>query len=483
MIKLKSIVQAIMKNVKMREKAGISLLLASIIIGLLLVNLIVLAGGKNMLLISQVGTKMEQEAERALSMYNSKLYKHYGLWGMPETVDTFLVDHADVKRSIKDIEGVKGITFSGSEGLWEPFAMKTQIDAFMKARFPVVLATQTLDLLKQLKRGVHSQDINLMQSSILKSENSKAIGEFSSYLENVKDLEPSSESDTKASFNELTLEVLSALKKEMQSGLASSIDLETSTDVRQVDAESIFTLLNDAQAFMEFETNASYQKLALNEYALHMFPTQIHTSSLSSSYPITHSLRGFSLLNNEDKKLSLEHLITGKPVKEAEKSVKDSIWLMRFLCNVSSILGNNEKMSLYRKTANILSLAVVVASAGKIQLPPEALTYSIVTFIGMKEAGEDVQNLLKGEAVLFLPYTEKLRIKTHYHDYLRILLLTLPEEGVLERICSSLKEHFGENHYTTVSVELDWQSPYFSKMQEKFATRRSYVVYQEDENK
>ena len=176
-------------------------------------------------------------------------------------------------------------------------------------------------------------------------------------------------------------------------------------------------------------------------------------------------------------------LITGKPVKEAEKSVKDSIWLMRFLCNVSSILGNNEKMSLYRKTANILSLAVVVASAGKIQLPPEALTYSIVTFIGMKEAGEDVQNLLKGEAVLFLPYTEKLRIKTHYHDYLRILLLTLPEEGVLERICSSLKEHFGENHYTTVSVELDWQSPYFSKMQEKFATRRSYVVYQEDENK
>ena len=62
-------------------------------------------------------------------------------------------------------------------------------------------------------------------------------------------------------------------------------------------------------------------------------------------------------------------------------------------------------------------------------------------------------------------------------DDLRLMLMTVPQEQLLERLCVSIKEDFGSAFYISANLELDWSSPYFAEMHEVFTLRRSYAVY------
>ena len=463
---------------KKQEAAGISLFFACIMISLLLLNIIVLGGAKNLLLQTQAGNKLEQETERALSLYDVKLYSQYGLWGMHEKLAEWLAENEDVEESFRDIDGAGDYAFALSDPLLEPLALQEQINAFMKPRFPLVLAEQLLIFMKQIQGGVQNQELALMDDQLAETQNNIGVSEFSDYLDTVKDNEVDETSENLPSSGGLTVQVLSALKKELQDGLASGISLGGEQEGSAVEAENIFQLLADAQAMMDFEVGTGYERLGLNEYALRMFPAQVHVEGLAGDYPITESLRGHALEKDLNKtNLSVEFLLTGAKSREAEQKVRNKLYLIRLACQIGSILGNKEKMELYRKTAEILALAIAVVSIGEVSIPPEAITYSIVGIIGLKEAAEDTKKLIKGEAAALLPYTENMKTATRYHDYLRLMLMTVPQEQLLERLCVSIKEDFGSAFYISANLELDWSSPYFAEMHEVFTLRRSYAVY------
>lgn len=457
------------------DRASLSLFFAVIMAGLLLSNLIVLAGGKNMLLQSQVAVKLEQEAERLLSLFDADLYKQYGLWGMPENVSGFYREAQEVKVSYRETEGVEAYTVKLEEPLFKPLTLETQIHAFMKKRYPLVLAEQSLELLQQMQATTAGGELQELKQVLEKDRDQAKVAEFSSYLEAVR--EKGLEED--ASQETLTAQVLQGLKEAAQEGLAAEIRLAEGETVDRIDAPSLLNLITSAQNLLNYETGSNYERLTLNEYALRMFPAQIHQKQLSRDYPVSESLRAIPLQRSSNKYDSLEYLLTGLEREKAEERVSDYLFLLRFLSRVSGILANQEKMSLYRNTAAILSLAVGVASGGKVSLPPETLTYSIVSIVGLKEAADDRAALLKGESVELLPYQKKWRLPVNYHDYLRLMLLAVPRENLLERLCQSFSEIYPSAHYTGLILSLNWQSPYFATMQEKFSLERRYAVYEE----
>ncbi len=471
-----------------KEAAGISLFLAVILAALLLTNFVLLAGAKNHLLILKAGTKLEQEAERGLSLYNLNLFEDYGLWGMDEALAAYLIENPDVMASFSEIEGCREFHYELSEALWAPMSLKKQIQSFMSARFPAAVAEQLFSVLKNFKTGSASAELKEMENVLQEKELQKGFSDFTSYLEELPEEgeglgTEASEEKSDAEGNQvdaLTFLLMRALQEQIQEATATAIELGVETGGSAVTSQNLFSYLNQAHELLDFNTSATYDKLALNEYALRMFPAQVHVEGLPEDYPLAKSLRGKTLFKTvENEGLSLESLITGERREAAEQKIKSYVFMLRFLAHNVGILMNQKKMADYRSTATTVSLVISAASLGRFSIPPESLVYVIVCVAALKNAGEDVKDLLAGESVPYLPQHEQMKFPSYYHDYLRLFLLTISEEDLLRRLCQNLKAEFGKEFYCSITVGMEWQSPYFKEMKEDFVTRRQYAVYKE----
>lgn len=475
-------------RLRKKEAAGISLFLAVIFSALLLTNLVLLAGAKNHFHILQAGTKLEQEAERALSLYDLYLFDHYGLWGMAEDLEKHLAGHSDVRASFSEIEGCRGYSYELSGMLWQPMALKKQIRQFMTIRFPAAMAEQLFSVLKSFKAASAASELTTMEAALQKPELQKGFSDLNTYLEELpEELEqPSAESEEEETESEeqemdaLTFLLMRALQAQMQEATAAAVEFGVETAGSAVTSRNVFSYLSQAQSFLDFDTGTTYDRLALNEYVLRMFPARVHGSDLDEDYPLTKSLRGKRLTREEAKEhLSLESLITGDRRAIAERKITSYLFMLRFLVQSVGILTNQGKMAECRGTATTVSLVVSAASLGHFNIPAEALLYAIVCIAALKNASEDVNDLSEGKSVPYIPQHESMKLPSYYHDYLRLFLLTLSEEELLNRLCQTLKKESGKDVYTSVSVRMDWKSPYFPEMEEIFKTRRQYALYKE----
>lgn len=473
-----------------REEAGLSLFFASVMLALLSLNLILLYGGRNALLQQQAALKMEQEAERALSCYSSPLYERYGLWGMRADLAAELRASADVARSLNELEGAEAVDFELYAPLEERAALKTQITAFMAPRLPLTAAEEALSLFRAARAEAGQADLSEIKEVLGRARTAQGFRDLASFIGT---LPPAGEALPAAlppdgglspaggggRLSRAQRALLEALRSGLQEAAAAELDLGAGAGEEALEPPALLALLSEGEALLTLRAEGALGRLAINEYALRMFAAGTHTAALDEDYSPRLSLRGKPLTREgAAPRESVEFLIKGGERERAERGVARDLALLRFVLRLGSAAASPQKMAEYRRSAAILSLAVMLASAGKVKLEGETLAYALLIVDALKQALADLRLLLDGERVALLPDQPSVKLSLNYHDYLRLFLLQLDEALLLERLAAALGELEGCRYFTGVRLQLRWSSPYW-RDEQVFATERRYALYAE----
>ncbi len=151
---------------------------------------------------------------------------------------------------------------------------------------------------------------------------------------------------------------------------------------------------------------------------------------------------GYSSNDNKRETYTSEYVLTGKTLKNKQKWIVESeLGAIRVVINTMSILLDEKKMENY-----------LINSGGDVRLQ-----FLYVIFDAIKMSIIDVDKLMTGKSV------PVMKLACYYADYIKLLLLVLPEDIELERIGRCIEEELGidlSDSYVEVEKEGDFYYDY-----------------------
>lgn len=223
--------------------------------------------------------------------------------------------------------------------------------------------------------------------------------------------------------------------------------------------------LSDLLLLLQAPSEGVYGFLALREYPLGMFRNQVSFSDEVAELATGrgYNLRGVALSESEgEERLETEEVITGPADADMIKAaINWRITYIRLLFNLLGIVTNKARMQQFKNRATIISVVVTVVSLGNLSIPVSAIQAALVLAEAWRFSKNDQKALVKGGQIALLPYMKKSEIfQTIYEDYLRIFLLTVNKNDLLERTGKIVRDNLGNSNYVSgvkVSVSLEQQ--------------------------
>jgi hypothetical protein len=210
---------------------------------------------------------------------------------------------------------------------------------------------------------------------------------------------------------------------------------------------------------MTFATIPVYDKFCLMEYALGYFIPRvtIHAEQGSTQPLLTLDGRQMTDLATA-RSCEVECLITGiKDSHAASLVVRMAIISMRSFLQLVALLLDETRLAALRTAAVSIAGAIAVLSVGTVIFDPELLTWVLAVGEALKAGYQDSQRLIEGKAVPIWPGRGKINVNCWYQDYLRLLLLMLPQSMVLERSAQILERIMPGPYFTSLTAATTWQ--------------------------
>lgn len=472
---------------------SISLFLALILLALIACEWLLIRGARQRDDELRVRALAAHEADRQLAAYDSRLFENYGLLAVSEA-KLPPIPGPWATREMAAIGGQFALERKLTAPLADPEVLDAQIRAYMEPLYPELLRgslfTDMLTVFRGLKdfRSLGEESVSefggladfaaLMSSDVIQSLWLGVRDWGLRFLNREAEPQPTEPADTAdaVDMGEETLMTTGEALTESESAEAS--DLLTRIFSAQGHSGTIAELGVDPEACggSSFASAAALLerslesvrgagelipgRLLLASYGLHMFSHWPHIHG-AKDYPVERNLRGKKLRNLElENRLEVEHLAFGSDNQAvARASSFASLLGIRLALNTVSDLLSPTQMAKHGRRARILSLAIMVASAGEVSLEPELLRYVLLFVEAQLEALADTVKLVRGQAVKLLPHQSQFGIATHYSDYMYLFLLAVPEASLLQRIAGRIETNLGRSFHTTLSLELHWLDP------------------------
>ncbi len=403
----------------------------------------------------QVVRAMEAQTQTILARYDQS-YREYGLFAFrTDSVNTAVFD-----RMTNNLAG-QGLAVLSQQPVTEANVLVGAVTRYMKGLLPATYFNQVRLRLDQVDQSVGQLELGSQiqtlvsetQKNCLKSSAQELFGAVDNGLE-----------------EELAVEAqkaYQAYREEVDPDGDAYAELFDELDFLQPDSLSGFA--ENLDVLLDMETGAVYRKLCLIEYAIGTFRSGVDSWRSDSGTLTLKDLGGKPFLNMKDsRKLELEKIITGfQSEQAAQTAVKAFITACRTLVHLGSILSDQQQMETIRAAAAACSAAIALISGGTVVLEPETLTYVIAAAKAMGCGLDDMNKLGQGRAVRFWPDDVAVNPKLYYQDYLRVLMLMLPEDRLAERMGTRLEQIIGYQAYTEIKMSFDfsgrvveWQGGY-----------------------
>ena len=142
-----------------------------------------------------------------------------------------------------------------------------------------------------------------------------------------------------------------------------------------------------------------------------------------------------------DRPAEVEQVLTGAATPQtATRQVQLMIIALRSLINLADILTDQARMDGFRVQALAISTVISVASGATINIDPQLFACLLAVGQSIHTGQQDYQALADGHAVaLFQDRLSKYSIKLTYQDYLRLFLLSVPQDVLIRRIGNQIR--------------------------------------------
>ena len=447
---------------------------------------------------------LSAQVQVGLASYDRDLLDQFGLFGFKNLTP----DQTIIEGMLPSLAGADNcvITVRAEHPLYDRTELKAQLLMHMKARVPAIYLDVLAERLSQfaqclpgsktslpatksfsltaMKPGLPNPDGGLAEGTATFSNPAGGLVEGSAAFSNPT-----------GGLAEVLQDILPDLSKEMVRGLAESLfgdlidkledDLLRSvretyrryaTDwmgIGQDDAltdilgempdflnpQSLTALGSRIDQLMTFATPPIYDKFCIMEYALGYFvPRVTMRSENGASVPLL-TLDGRSMPDLPDGRASeVECLITGlKDAHVASLVVRMAIISMRSFLQLVALMLDETRLAALRTAATSIAAAIAAISVGTVLFDPELLTWVLAVGEALKAGYQDSQRLIDGKSVPVWPGKPKINMNVWYQDYLRLLLLILPQSLVLERSARLLEKIMPGPYYTALTAQTTWR--------------------------
>lgn len=441
---------------KYRRQAGaISLLTCMILPGVLLCFVAALSWSQANLDRLDFARSCEQSLSYSLASYNRKLWRDYNLRGL----DPNAADWQDGTNLSWQNREVASFELSGVKRLAEPEELKAQILRQMTWRAEVFTLKELISRYSSLTSACKA--ITSSRPSELLSDYDTADPKLLvDYPAEKKTLADSEEKAAEA----LTTEERSAALKQVTDLISECEDyLLPEHGYIPADSEVSFnpTTFNALTSFLDGLLDGGQypfrDRLYIQEYVMHYFTSAVDSEWRQDQQVAlkTPAGRGHKTLIEEGRQAELERLIFNQTDPDRAKSRTKSVcWALAFTEAVVQNTLSKSKQALYAAEAGAISISITTLSLGALNIPPESLKYLLLLADSLRMAKKVVDDLLAGRAWK-VQYKEFSCI-IYYRDILRVLLLSLSEESLLERLGKLISENFSAAFYSSIRLEASY---------------------------
>lgn len=270
----------------------------------------------------------------------------------------------------------------------------------------------------------------------------------------LEDLEET-EDEEKNFFKQILLDLLQEARKAFAFTME---DLSFNEDIFQNAVEKGLSALSDFEnTYAEFQRKTEiFDKVLLLQYILHHFAFQ--TAPFSSE--VKEDFYASLLSGIPRKELSptgtheVEAIFLGLEEKEAFQRCKQYLLLFRFLAHFTGVYQSGLDKQ-YVPFAQLLSTALYVLTAGSVYVPPEAFVLVLVSIDALKEAKKDVEKLIEGKGVAWIPHVLKEEI--FYSQCLFFMGLFQSKEKLLKMTREKIEKIFSSKFAQGVKAEIYYE--------------------------
>ncbi|MDD2533583.1 MAG: DUF5702 domain-containing protein, partial [Eubacteriales bacterium] len=310
-------------------------------------------------------------------------------------------------------------------------------------------------------------------ADVIEPEIKASLSDLFGQLDEISDLR---QNLTDGSFAEMTGQIVSPGAPEL-SGLNNLIQ---SLSWQQVDWSMVESPL--------------VQKYFLAEYSLAYFNRAVHIRLQDGESVVIRNLPGNAFSEMPPQRTTeLEQMLTGLPADEAQAWIRAQLTFLRSSITLAEMLQDEAQMAQFRSLALAAVTAISVLSSATINIDPKMLTWLFAIGQAIQEGLTQTTDLLSGEEVPL--FSENLlssssevasnllssglsKLDWYYSDYLRLFLLAMPKETLLDRIGQQITRALGEDFATEISLEVNVQDqvlPGPSNGQHLFSLKMGYA--------
>jgi hypothetical protein len=211
------------------------------------------------------------------------------------------------------------------------------------------------------------------------------------------------------------------------------------------------------EKFLNFPTGKLYEKICLAEYILgHFRPAVQMVVEQGKATPLA-TLDGRLYKDMpETRKNEAEQILVGTDKPEtAGRIVRIMMTSLRSFVHLTAILSDSSQTAALRTSAVAISAAMAAVSSGTLSLDPQIVFYLLVAGKAIKSGFEDYRTLAAGGAVAIYPSAGGRSLPVFYKDYLRLFLLPIPQEQLVERTSGMLTRLLPGPAYAGLRIQAD----------------------------
>lgn len=436
-----------------RRRGALSLLLLVIIVPLLLVFATGLSIARRIHDEAGLVRAMRQQLAASLAGYDPDLYQQFGVFGVPvESLEmTVFQETVPVRYATVSAE------LSAATDLFDQDALEQQIARTMKLRLPVLWLDQVFRLTGQ-------PDLSDWLDQVVPGK-TPSFGFSNPEQRKGESIFPA---------DVLPADLLSQMPKDLASLLEDLVQesLESVTEEDKLEIleqaldwlgdlsgqSSILAALPDGSGYLsglsgwldELSSGPNaplVHKAGLAEYCLAYLTTAVTVRQEDGKTEPLQTIRGLDLEDlAQTRPAEIERIITGTTDPDtARRQVKTGLTAIRSLIHLAAILDDGAEMALLKSEATAL-VAILAATTG-ILLDPESIAYLLALSQAILRGTEDVDDLQSGQAIRLIPPSllDQPLVMT-YADHLRLMLLVLPTDTLLERIGLCIQQTFPQEY-------------------------------------
>ena len=438
-----------------RRSGALSLLLISIVMPLVLVLSTCLSIARRQADEAQLLRAMRTQLQTSLAGYDPDLNQQFGLFGVAEgQLETSVYQELLPNRFRQQQVEIKM-----AQSVLDQQNLAAQISRTMKIRLPMLWFSSLRELFQAGN-----------ESGGLKQPEIPALMDASEMLSGPQEPELNS---VQNQFIEALVNALSAaVEPEIKDQLTNLMDsVDEIGDFRSSlqGSDSMPQILSQISRVLDLISSGTdsplLRQVELAEYCIAYLTRSVTDRRVGDLSEPIETVSGLQLKSLIDKRpAEVEMVLTGAATPEKAISwTKTTIIAVRSLINLADILADSSQMARLRTTAMSATAAISLASGMTVNIDPEMIAQLLAVGEAIRQGHQDYVQLSDGKAVALLPSNllpdsmKKWALEMTYQDYLRLMLLTIPQDELIDRIGDRIRTAFEADfaHELEIAVTVD----------------------------